>query len=176
MKPNTDRRRTKSNRSARETRTVRENELRLNKPRFTDQFVSIETDLDPVVQQSEERSDGKCRDEDRDETELDHWKSSMVNRAEKSLLPISRYSSKRPPKGIRLKSSSQRVDDFVVGIDTRQRWYKAMIFLSTETIEGQEGDHRTHGHITSWMFVKACLPKSIVLNGSESTITSSHRS
>ena len=43
-----------------------------NAPRLTNEFVRIETNFDPIVQQGEERSDGKRRDEDRDETELEN--------------------------------------------------------------------------------------------------------
>ena len=45
------------------------------------------------------------------------------------LLPISRYSSNNPPKSLRLKSSSHWVLNFVLGIDTCHRWYRARIFL-----------------------------------------------
>ena len=39
-------------------------------PCFTDEFVGIETDLDPIVQHGEQGSDGKGSHENGDETKL----------------------------------------------------------------------------------------------------------
>lgn len=52
-----------------------------------------------------------------------------------SYLPISRYSSNKPPNSLRLKSSSHWVVQRVFGIDNCQRWYRARIFLKVSSIE-----------------------------------------
>ena len=55
-----------------------------------------------------------------------------------SRLPISRYSSNKPPNSLRLKSSSHRVVQRVFGIDSCQRWYSARIFLQTSANEKEK--------------------------------------
>ena len=47
--------------------------LRDGPPGFADEFLSVEPNLDPVVEQGEERGQRERRHEDRDETELEHF-------------------------------------------------------------------------------------------------------